>query len=192
MKIRLLFLCICLSAVIAAAQSTGYKNAGMGFQLAFVLVDDDWHGWYDYDDIDFGINFGGHGHINFSIGPFGEIQYRPSLDVWIGWENDGSVDHSITEIALNFFDTRYYFPIPQHIAVRPFAGLGPTILIDIYHEERPNQSDRTDTDGDAGFNIYCGADFRISSNTVFFLETRGKFGDWDVFKLMCGFSFVIW
>lgn len=198
MKTRLLFLCICLSVVIAAAQSIGYKNAGLGFQIGLVVVDNDRHYWpYDgyNDDINFGLNIGGHGTVNFNIGPIGVLQYRPNLDVWFGFENDGSIDHSIVEIALNFFDSRYYPPIPETISVRPFVGFGPAIIIDIYHAEwyeGQNRVDDTDTDADRCFNVYCGADFRISSSTLFFLETRGKFGDWDVFKLMCGFSFTIW
>ncbi len=199
MKIRLIIFCISLCAALVAAQGIGYKNAGMGFQLGLVVTDNDgphfpyWH--YDgrNDDIDFGFNFGVHGFINFRVGAIGEAQYRPNIDTWFGFENDGVYDHVIVEIGLNFFDTRYYPPIPQHIAVRPYVGFAPAIIIDIYHwEEDGTSNDDTDTEAEIGGNIYCGADFRISQKTCFFLETRGKFGDWDVFKFMGGMSFVIW
>lgn len=192
MKTRIFAICICLYASMAAAQSIGYKNAGMGFQIGLVVLDNDGPNFGD-DDIDLGFNLGGHGFVNFGLGPIGEVQYRPSIDTWFGFETRGTFDHVIVEIDLNFFDSRYYPPIPQHISVRPFVGFAPAIFIDIYHwEEDGTNRDDTDTEVDGGGNIYCGADFRISDNKCFFLETRGKFGDWDVFKFIAGMSFRIW
>ena len=194
MKTKQLIICIFLCASLVAAQSVGYKNAGMGFQIAMVVVDDDGRHFPHWDDdINLGLNIGAHGFINFGLGPIGEVQYRPNIDTWFGAENDGPYDHVIVEVALNFFDNRYYPPLPQHVPVRPFVGMAPTIIIDIYHwEENGTNNDDTDTDADVDGNIYCGADFRISDKTCFFLETRGKFGDWDVFKFMGGMSFRIW
>lgn len=199
MKTRLFIFCIVLCTTFAAAQSVGYKNAGMGFQIAMVVVDNDgphypyWHYGGSDDDIDLGFNAGVHGFLNFGIGAIGEVQYRPNIDTWFGFENEGVYDHIVVEINLNFFDTRYYPPIPQHISVRPYVGFAPTIIIDIYHwEEDGTSNDDTDTEAEIGGNVYCGADFRVSDKTCFFLETRGKFGDWDVFKFMGGMSFGIW
>ena len=199
MKTKLFILCIAFCAALVTAQGISFKNAGMGFQIGMVVVDNDgphypyWHYEGRDDDIDLGFNAGVHGFLNFTIGPIGVAQYRPNIDTWFGFENDGVYDHVIVEVALNFFDTRYYPPLPQHIPVRPFVGFAPTIIIDIYHwEEDGTSRDDTDTEAEVGGNIYCGADFRVSDKTCFFLETRGKFGDWDVFKFMGGMSFVIW
>jgi hypothetical protein len=96
------------------------------------------------------------------------------------------------QVHIDVFDVAYYFPLPQHIKVRPYAGFGPTITIDHWRYKDSYHPDADDTDPDFGFNVYAGADFQVSSSMCIVAQIGGKLGDWfDAFKLSGGMRFTI-
>lgn len=181
-----------LGSADAAAIQVGY--AGIGGQIGLVIPDNHHH--YDhvfeieYNDVDIGFHMAMHGKIGFDLSRYGMVYYYPSAGVWFGCDHSGNQDFSVGEIMLNIFDLAYGFPVP--LVVKPYVGLGPTILIDVEHvEPDPLGEEDSDTDADVGFNLFAGCDFEASSSLRPFVEIRGKFGDWDTFKLVGGLTFSI-
>lgn len=169
---------------VGNAAGTGYLGSGLGPQIGLVILDDP-------EPVDVGFDIGGHADIAFGLGPGGELHYYPSLEVWMGGEDHGSLEYFALEICLNFFDVRYYFPVP--VSIKPFVGLGPMVAIDYWDVDHVTRGDYDDDDwdADAGFNIFSGVDFDVSPSMDLYLEMRGKFGDWDLFKLMGGMTFPL-
>jgi hypothetical protein len=97
---------------------------------------------------------------------------------------------------MNFFDVRYYFPVPA--TVKPFVGLGPSVVLQYWHREWDNYAyppyeyyEESDWEPEAGFNLFTGVDFEVSRDLRLYVEARGKFGQWDAFKLLGGLTFAL-
>ena len=181
-------LCVCgwLLPVHALGITVEYK--GIGGQLGFVVPDHNYYYRYSVGNVGVGMHIAAQGKIGFSLQKYGTAYYYPSAGVWFGADHRNGYDYSIVEVQLNIFDIAYGFPL--RIAAKPYVGMGPAVLIDTEHWHSLNWSDH-DTWGNPGFNIFAGCDFDVNPTLRPFVEVRGKFGDWDVFKLIAGFAFTI-
>lgn len=178
------------SAVVAilAMGGTGHAAdisvayAGMGGQLGLVIPDDTRGG----SDVGFG--FGAHGDVAFRLGRAGHLHYFPSITGWFGAEDAGFYDFTEGEVLMNLFDIKYSFPVP--VPIHPFVGLGgPVIDIQLVDRDPDFDFDEDYPEVDLGFNMFAGVDFVLSSSTIVFLEMRGKFADWDFFRMAAGMTF---
>lgn len=170
----------CLSTVKAADITLAYT--GMGGQLGMVIPDD------TPGDIDVGFAFGAHGDVAFRMGQAGHLHYYPSLTGWFGGEDVGGIDYTGGEVLMNFFDVKYSFPIPAPI--HPFVGLGGPV-IDIQLLDTDPDFNDSYPEVDMGFNLFAGVDFLLSSSTILFVEMRGKYADWDLFRMVAGMTVQI-
>jgi hypothetical protein len=188
-------LALCLLTARAGAALPGYAYSGFGFQLGFIISD-------DTGPADIAGDMSGHGDIAFGLGPIGEIHYYPRIGVWFtGDEDSHNFDHFYASVHFDLFDAKYYPPIPEQVKVRPYFGMSPMLCLDIERSEYGtwvttpvphwDVDSRSDADADVGFNIFGGADFLLSSRFWLFTEMRGKFGDWDIFELSAGMTFVV-
>ncbi len=181
--------------------STGefsYSGAGIGGQISFVTSE--WHGP--------AFGFGFQGVIEFSVGRIGSFQYIPSLCLWFNSDERVTIDtpnrkiewndHK-RQVALNFSDIKYIFPIPQNLVVRPYGGLGFCIVIngksdkEIETDKSTGEISRTThsgRDSDPGFNMFAGVDFRLSKKVVPYVETRFTACPNWVFRLTGGLTFL--
>lgn len=185
------------SGAVATVPGVGairYAGAAVGFQLAFDVIEPA-GGAFDV---------GGVGDVMFTLGRYGALCYKPSAGVWFGGKQEsygrwvGTVwtvidrDWLYTEVYINIADIAYYFPLPEHIIVRPYAGLGVPLTIDHWSYEDDLGFDDEDTEVNAGFNIMAGADFRFAQRVGAFFEMRGKLSHrWNVVKLAAGMKFRV-
>lgn len=146
--------------------------------------------------VDLAFDVGAFMDIVFQLGPVGEFRYSPGFGLWLGGDDQGDWDYFAMQLYFDVGDARYVFPLPDHVPVKPYVGLGPNITVDIYHRDfegsYPNPHpdwEETDVDPEPGFNFFVGANFEVSRAMNLFGEFRYKAGDWDVFKIMAGLSF---
>lgn len=169
---------------------------GIGGGLGVAMID-------GAEPVDVGVNFHFHGDIAFDLGKVGELHYNPSLSFWVGSDENAMLDYTALQFLFNAFDLRYYPPIPSSSPVRPFVGMAPTIVISHMNVEYLDEIrfDADDSEFSAGFNIYAGADFRLSSTLLLFTELRGTFGseaphvaywgEWDSFRPQVGLTWLV-
>lgn len=146
------------------------------------------------------IGFGAQGIGEFDLGKIGVFQYVPSITYWRKtMEYALSDEWKYSQLCLNLFDIKYIFPIKKDLIFKPYAGLGPTIVINTHHYEWPvltgfdiygnpiyDLVDHTDRFTDGGFNIFAGCDFQFSPKVVPFVEVRMCASAWSAFKLTFG------
>jgi hypothetical protein len=80
------------------------------------------------------------------------------------------------------------------VKIRPYFGLAPAIIIERWKEEIKTDvilSECSDVDPDLGFNLFTGADLFLNPSMYISAEFRGKFGDWDLFKMTIGLGFLV-
>jgi hypothetical protein len=191
-------LILCTFAVLVClaegrAQGFSFARGGIGFNVAFVVT--------DAAETDMAFDAAVCGDVAFSLGRYGEVHYKPNVGVWFGGRHREVVywyqavryveneDWFALEVHLDFADFAYYFPLPEHIIFRPYAGLGPMVAIRhrSYHYPDPDvYYDYNYTGASMGFNVFGGGEFRVSPVFSAYIEMRGRVGRWDLFKLIGG------
>lgn len=197
-RVRLRYMPHVCGAVLALILWAGSADAalrmehvGLGPKFGLAIV----------DGLGVGPSFGGHALFRFDMGRAGKFAIYPNIEFWFASEDDYYLfqrdyyDISAFEFSFNA-DARYYFPIPDRIAFKPYVGLGlalPVVTtIDYDWRGLPSPPYRDRTDIGAGFNMMGGFDIEVSRTFAFFFEMKGKIGDeFEVFKLNCGLTFGI-
>jgi hypothetical protein len=170
-------------------------DGGIGVQLELVNPEAPFP-----TDLGFGAGFTG--MICIELGHAGELRYMPNIDIWWGQDHWGDPYydhywHKTIEVGLNIGDLRYYFP--THSVVEPFVGLGPMVSL-LYQEEWHTYYSNGywiediyyhDWEHSMGFNMMGGIDFLLNNSVSLGLLAKGKFGDWDEFKVIVEFLFYL-
>lgn len=173
-----------------------FNGGGAGAHVSLVLAED-WPGVLPAA----AFGFGAQGNVEFKLGHVGSLQYYPSLQLWFRSDDDPTAYWDVRKtkdgmVAFNIMDFKYLFPLPEDLIFRPYAGFGPTILIHtwgneyIHHEDTtPYEKDEnSDSDADAGFNLFAGVDFKVTPVLVPFMEVRFTASDKNVFRLTGGLT----
>lgn len=207
MRTAMAFLVLVVSCFQSPAQ-IGFARARAGFDIGMVVVNT------HRIDADLAFDVAGRGDIAVSFGKFGEAHYKPTIGVFFGGSSDHAFRYDITglwytahyddfalEVHLDIADIAYYPPVPEKLFVKPYAGLGLTVVIDHWSREvvydgpvPAYQAYYWTEDGTfahAGFNAYAGVDFKINDRIAPFVEIRGRASQWDLFKLTGGMMFTI-
>jgi hypothetical protein len=189
MNVRLVLLSLLVAGSMnvprAASVEFRHVGSGAGFDVSFVVP----------SRVNPFMGAGGLLDFAFSLGDIGALSIHPNVEMWFSFEDNhrwnGHTwdDFAVFEIDFNG-DFRYYFPLPERVPVRPFAGngFGFAMTVESGDDDELGRDD-SEVDVDPLFNFFGGIDFPFSSSVKGFVEIKAKLGDYDVFRTTFGMIF---
>jgi len=191
------------------------RSHGPGFRLSFVMPGmqdpfDYEHAVEDGSDstVEYKHSFDGtitvaptaglglHYDVAFRFRNGTELHYTPNVEAWFRWGDRSGEFKSYGEVGFNVADFRYLFGSTSDRKLTFFVGLGPTLLLNIFYDERPMGYYETEPFEDATFvrlraggNVMAGLEYsmqRIPWRTT--AELKLKLLDPIAFKVSIGFT----
>ncbi len=196
-KAMLIFLMICFITPTSSFSGLTKNYIGVGARLSLAAP----------ENRGAAFGFGGHCLFDGKISSIGRFQFIPNLSFWFA-SDENSYRYSVTiideyeyrywQIAMNFSDLKYYFPVPSSFVVEPYVGTGIALVINFsksrHTHTAPGNSYSTSwnptSDVDAAVNFFAGIDIPISKKIILFTEIRLTASPQFVFRFTGGLSFT--
>lgn len=176
-----------------------YAGSGLGPRVSLSVS----------DDFGVGAGLGFHTAFLFDLGTHGAIELNPGISLSFYSDEEVYVNNSVVtlkyeyhyiELFLNLCDVTYRFPVSKNVFVKPYAGMGLGVVIEMAKSEWVeihNISNKVVNEYDSdwgsdtylGLNLFTGLGFPVSSRIVPFVEIRFTLSSDFILMLTSGVTF---